>query len=585
MIATFLNEWAFVIGVIAAFGTCGLGILAPFAGTSPYWFLGAPFAGLLIVPFGANTFYSHFLISYGASAGISGACCILLSIVSCFYYRARLSISVSSMTLGALGVMVGVVVVASVAIFEGATLHEQGPALLVAWGTDHFGYSHLADWLNNRLVSQRPQWLPTAERPYDSWPAIMFGTDPRFGSFGLVAIVSSLYGTSGMFAYDVASAVAVAAAVIALAALFANSTIVFALVAIGLLVSHWVDYLHMGFLGKVLGYPAALFVTGLTLKSLSSVSLDRVMALMILASATAILHSGPTTALLAGAVLIPALGIMILLRDRSPMYDAILMCCAVILIPVIASGAQARPTYFSFPDWFFGWPYVLPRIVDIESQIGVLSGLGSTALHVVLLIASVTWAGLLGLAVRQRSLCAMGLLTGPALLLSILFVLNLPAHAFQLVGYLYPALVCAAGSLAVGPWPWKHATLALLALAIAERGPRFVGAMKEFVVNPPQSYVFSKNEFDRMAVLVGRDGVVEVDIDEPRRAIAVLVEFGRREINVQWTGRAWKTILGYRPWPAPTYPVRAGFLLTLPDTTPRGEVLHQTARYKLARVN
>jgi hypothetical protein len=582
----FLHEWLFVVGVIMVFGACGFGILAPFAEPSRYWFFGAPFAGLIIVPLGANTFYSLFVLSYQASASLAALCCVLLSLAVGLFYRARMSDGFAWSTLAALGLVGAVVAAAAVLLFEGATLYAGGPAIQTPSGTDHFGYSHLADWLNSRPVTVQPHWLPGPEQPYDGWPAVMFSIDPRFGSFGFLAIVSSLYGTSGMFTYDVASAIAVAAAILALAALFARSIAVFSLIAAGLLLCHWIDYAHIGFFGKVLGYPAAIFVAGLALGSLRSASLDRIVALIILTAAAAILHSGPATALLAGVVLVPALVALAMQGERKYLFDAVLMCGVVILVPVIASGTQARPIYFSFPDWSLEWSYVFPRILDLESQIGSVSGLGPAALQGMLAIAGLTWVGLLALAFRQRSLPAIGLLAGPALLLIVLFVLGGRAHAFQLIGYFYPALVCGAGCLAVGIWPWKQTALALLALAIAERGPRLVGAVRQFVTSPSQPFLLSKLEFDQMTAIIGPSGVVQVDIDNPQRAIAILVEFGRRGLNVQWTARAWKTILGYRPWPAPTYPVRPAFALIDPSDIARpGTVLHASARYRLVRLD
>jgi len=47
---------------------------------------------------------------------------------------------------------------------------------------------------------------------------------------------------------------------------------------------------------------------------------------------------------------------------------------------------------------------------------------------------------------------------------------------------------------------------------------------------------------------------VEVDISLPQPAIALLVELGRRNADVQWSPAAWKVILGYRKlWSPPHY--------------------------------
>ena len=206
MIIAFLSQWLYVVSLLAGFALCGFGLLYSFSGLSRYLYFAAPFIGILIVPFGANTFYSLLNISYRASAGLSVACCILYGALrfapNAGTYLADLKRSPAL----SLSVCAALTVAAAVISCQAVTLYNQAPSILYVWGTDHGSYAHLADWLNNHTVDARPQWLPTPDAPYDSWPALMFGIDPRFGSYGLLAITSTLYGTSGLFAYDLTCA-------------------------------------------------------------------------------------------------------------------------------------------------------------------------------------------------------------------------------------------------------------------------------------------------------------------------------------------------------------------------------------------
>jgi hypothetical protein len=65
-------------------------------------------------------------------------------------------------------------------------------------------------------------------------------------------------------------------------------------------------------------------------------------------------------------------------------------------------------------------------------------------------------------------------------------------------------------------------------------------------------------------------------------SIAILVEFGRRGVRLQWEPEAWHAILGYRPWPPPAY--AAPGTLRLIERTGKPEpdgVIARTQQYLL----
>ena len=81
MLNNILAESLFAISVILGFGVYGVSLLLPFADTSRFWILAAPFAGMLIVPVGANAFYSVFDIPYRRAAVIAAICCVIAGIL------------------------------------------------------------------------------------------------------------------------------------------------------------------------------------------------------------------------------------------------------------------------------------------------------------------------------------------------------------------------------------------------------------------------------------------------------------------------------------------------------------------------
>src|SRR5580658_10522423 len=81
MVEEFFIEWLFVVVVLLAAALCGAGVLTPFIKRVPFALLAAPLAGLLLVPWFANAFYSLLTLSYPISALISAGAWLALSLV------------------------------------------------------------------------------------------------------------------------------------------------------------------------------------------------------------------------------------------------------------------------------------------------------------------------------------------------------------------------------------------------------------------------------------------------------------------------------------------------------------------------
>jgi hypothetical protein len=109
---------------------------------------------------------------------------------------------------------------------------------------DVLGYAIVADWL--RLRPGDVAFLPSPDDWYGVWPQILFLGDPRFGAFNLLAVVSVCSGRSGPFAYDLASAVVLAAASLGVAALFARRRSTFGILTAAVFTGFWFDWNRAG---------------------------------------------------------------------------------------------------------------------------------------------------------------------------------------------------------------------------------------------------------------------------------------------------------------------------------------------------
>jgi hypothetical protein len=546
-VGTFTWEWAFAVGLIFAFGACGIGFLTPFVANPRVIYFSAPLVGLLVVTFGANALYTLLRFEYAYSALTAAACCLALTALR--LVMARPSLDRRTILAG----LVGLFVISAFAVVTNdfATIKLHGPAVFFMDGTDHAGYSHLADWLNLHGIGSGPAESP--DRPYESWPAYMFAYDPRFGSFGLLAIIARLHGTSGIFSYDVACAIVITATALGVAAVFGRSLGLVFFLALGLLVSHWFDYAHGGYFGKLIAYPAMLFVCGLTLNYLRSPSFEQLSMLMILSAAVGTMHSGAATTFLLAFVFGVALVAIAIWRDEhTQISTAAFLCGLVAAMPLIASGVLARPLNIGFPDYKLPWSYIVPRILDLESQGVALSGLSPAWLQAQVAVALAAWSGLLALAVHCRNACATGLLGGSAILLIGTMATGAGGVAFQLIGYFYPAVICGAVALVADGRTARAIALAVAVLTIAQRVPRFIGATDRYAFHQNEQYRFSASEIDRLADEIGSQ-TVQIDVDVPPPAILLLIELGARQLGLQWSQRGWDTVLGYRGWPLPVW--------------------------------
>jgi hypothetical protein len=568
-----MHEWFFATGVLFLAAICGAGVIAPLAARLPFALLAAPLAGILIVPMGANALYVLLAASYLK--------CAIFSAVLCAIWTGAMFGTIRHFrAVYWLPIAVPIVAVLAVLLMDGATLGAGGPAIAFIDGQDQAGYAQLADWLNSHTIQQQPR--AEADRPYEFWPAEMFRRDPRFGSFGLLAILSTLHGTSGIFTYDIAAAVVLAAGCLALAAVYGGSWRVVLLLVLGFLTSQWFDDAHMGYFGKLIAYPSALFLAGLALNCLPAPTAGEIFCLAIIAAGVGIMHAGMATSLLIAFLFLPALA-MWAFSERAMVQRSLPICGLVLLVPAAASGLLSRLSAISYHGTTLveRWWFILPRVFDLESHADI-SGLPPGLLDCFIVLSAGIAILSLAIAIRRRAAAAVGLLLGPLLLFVAFYCLHNRNAGFQLVGWIYPATLCGIGLLLSATPPAKksrrHLLVFLLIISIGLRLPRAWGAVNRYSADPQENSIYTASEMDRIADEVGSKPVL-IEVDEPVPALLLLIETGRRKMNVQWSPIAWDIVV-YRSWPWQPSPTPADAVIRLSrqrvaghqfDVLPKGE--------------
>lgn len=584
-LGVFVANVGFIFAAVVVMAVCGWVVIAPFRERLRYPLLVAPMAGLLCVLLVTMGLYVQAKLSLPVAGAWAIAAMLAASAVSCFMYPPDIRIN---------RILIGLVVVIilsgfSVSCVMKSTVRAGGPALVYLDGTDHLGYTHLGDWLNNHRITNPP--VLNQAQPYASWPVQMFQNDPRFGSFAYMALVSAAAKEPGMFTYDIATALIHVIAVLAVAGVFARSPLTLGFLMVGLFTSHWFDYGRTGYLGKNFGYPATFTVVALTLVALaeSEIRISRVIALALLSAAAAFTYSGMVTAFFLGVIG----GCFFLMQaiagwgsDRRLWLQEWMQKAAVLgmigAAAILASGTIARPLALGPPDWGVSWSYIFPRIAELESQGIRLSGFGSEMLLIATGFTFVVWIFLAIMAVVWRVSAAVAVLIGPFCLLIILRMLDATAVAFQLIGTFYPLALVGVALLfdvkreekapapagrAAGTPRMAWVVLGLAVVVVGLHQFRFFGGLARYGGREtPPSALYTKAEIESLAALVGRDRV-EVDLSIPQAAIVLLVELDRRGVKLQWSPTAWKTVVGYRgEWSPPSYPDPGKWRIIPPDT-------------------
>jgi hypothetical protein len=220
-----------MVGCICLFFVCGFGVVAPLRSQIAFPTAASVFAGALALSSAVLTVHVATQMKFSSAIWIAAAGLIGLSAVMCRGGAFRILVGREFVTTAAtLAVLVG----AACFVYLGRESQFSSPALVFFAGSDHFGYAHMADWLNGAPGNVGEA---SPANPWDSWVYYMVTFDPRFGSISFVAIVSALTGRSGMFSYNLSCALVMVTASVGLAGIFSRSLTGFVIVAVGVVVS------------------------------------------------------------------------------------------------------------------------------------------------------------------------------------------------------------------------------------------------------------------------------------------------------------------------------------------------------------
>lgn len=590
----FLREALLNAAMLAALGLIGGFLILPFHGRLRYPVLTAPLAGLLAMALGMATLYAVSNRSLATCATATAVACAGATVAGLLIVRPKSR----RQDWRALLTTIVVIVSAATLLTEATSIRDRSPALLYMDGRDQVAYAQMADWLSSHTVQQAPSYA--ADVPYEAYPSWLLRYDPRFGSYFTLALVAIVRRLPAVFSFDIACAVALSAGIMGVAGAFARSRLSLTILLAGLLTCHWYDYSRGSFLGKLLAFPASLFLVGLFLETPEVPSAFPLAALVVLTAATALMHSGLATALFLAETLGGYFVCRFLLsrdipwRERAAqLTNGFASLIALLVVAVVTTGILARPIYVDFPDWKLPWIYVIPRVLDLENLNPAAVIFRRKAILLLVAAALATWAFVSLAAIKMRSPKAAGLVFGPAVLLLAMLLLGSRAAAFQMIGTFYPFMICSLALLvsdissfpAIGERSRPHKlSIGLAALAIvciSLRVPRFVGAACRYAGRKvPAECNYSKKDIDQLADKIASRPVA-VNVTGVNRTYFVLVELGRRGIPLQWSPQAWNDLLGENTgWPAPTYIAPAPLELTAPSPTP-GNVIDKTSQYQL----
>jgi hypothetical protein len=597
-IVSILHSLITVVVGLLAFGAAGLAA-SSFLPDRRFSIMAAPFFGIALWSLAALALYvgcpPGFTLAFDHAGLLALAGLAILGLLLVPADRASLDAARRFLIVVAIfGAFVGPVVMI-------ASLVRGEPALLYIDGADHPAYSTMADWFR----SHPPQMVidgavgpafndPT--NPYISGNHLQFETDPRGGAFAYMALVSMLSAqAAALFSFDTAVAISLIAACLGCAALFSRSWMAFLCLATALLTTLWYDYGHMGFFGKFLSYPLALFSFGVFVSFYrSKPGPGEALVLAMLAAGAGMMHSATVYGLMFTCLAAPFLLAEAVLGRRPPKVAGCALAAFPPLVALVASGTLARPfNPLFYPNYNPGWERIAYLVTDLNSLFPDVSLVPRYVLVALFLFCMVAWGTLVLSAFIRRNTGALALLCGPPALVLVLVVCRQPASIVQLAGFPYPAVLCGGFLLAQeyqgggqARTRLQHLVVTVVVALVLMHIPRTIGSVLHYTRDADRRQMFSVGDFDRLHAAIG-DQEVYIDIrgGNARTIFPVAAEFGRRNIKMAWSPESWFVAGSFRGAPVPPI-VKMPDLRLIDVTQPEGaqeRVVVETPRYKLLR--
>lgn len=570
----FLSDTIFTLTVFTIYGFIGGFSLIPFRHQIRYPILAAPMAGMLLWAMGVFIIYSFAGLSVETAAIITGIIYTTITIASLIYLKPTIYWH------DVFFISILVVIMAAICTYLSnfTSIKFGHTGFLFREGSDHLGYAIMADWLNAHLVKQLPIVNPSV--PYQSFPALLAGNDheilindPRFGSFFSLAIISLLFGQSSTFSYDIACGIILLTSYLGISTLYSRTPKILVLLLLSFFTSFWFVLSRTGYFGKIMGFPSIIFILGFYFLQQDHDDATKenkfcFIVTLALTFAAAMVYPGFVLA----AFLIIVGGLFLVFKSIDigrnlnhikliKLRDDAGLLFVMILIAFAAPGLLSVPRYFlplgmEFP---LSWYQVFLTQLDLRplAYDEILTWY-TPYVSTLFLIGSVLIITLsLFITLIKRNIIASTLLGSVIIFLILPYLLGDKWLAYELTASIYPLSVCGCawylGELELFIKNKNLTSLFILTmmLAIGIRIPSFIESIHRYVAyGVPPSMQYSKKELDYLADKINTAPVL-VDIPNVMFALPILVEFGRRDMNLQWTPNSWKAILGYRNWQAP----------------------------------
>lgn len=526
-------------------GACGWWLVAPWTNQVPRAKLIAPFAGAIMLPAATLLLYAVTGLAFVWSAAVATVALLTATALTRPWPR-----------LGPHDVLVLVITMTAASFIVSPVSFEAGqPAMLFLRGTDQAGYAQLADWLLQHTVHDAP--MASSAQPLESWPAVMFASDPRFGSFAMLALVTLLRGGPALFSYDPAQALLLASAVLAITGAFAPGRLTGLILGVALLTGVWLDLGSSGYIGKLFGYPAALLLGGL-LAGADRCPPERRLgysaAVVLFALAAASTYPGHVLALLAGAIGMTGTLAATWYDERGDWRRrfSLHLTFVTMMASIFASGIVARPLQPGYPKWTGSWSDALAIAMGTQSSSlqNLLPDSLCRAAGVACLVAGLV---LVILANRNRNPVAFGLAAASVGLSAVLLAMGRTTSLPQLVGFAGPALLSAATLLGATSRNRAQRMLAasIFTVLIATTAQTSLATVRAlWPSRDTDIYVLRKDEIEGMiARLAGQE--VILDVAKPVQWSLAFMLLASEHMKLSYSGASWNALFGYRDWPAP----------------------------------
>lgn len=458
----------------------------------------------------------------------------------------------------------------SVWVVEGTALRQREPTILLAAGSDMFGYSHMGDWM-----LRHPHEMPVAspERPYESYLEYLVNDDnTRPGAFLLAAVTAWCRGTTTLFSLDFATGVAWSAALLGFAAAFARRPLLFLTLLAAAALSVWLRNARTGYFGKTLAYPGCLLLAHVFIQTWRTNTPLRLASCLVLGWGFGLCH---TPSLLAASVGLVCMGIAIVrvlswMLDRAgrrqpsdiepetgPLWAGLALAAALVLPlgivfwhHLISVSKQTVLAFAAPSDLVFAEALDLGTLWDPAA---VTERTRQYLLGAALAFALVCFV----FALAVRAATAAGMILSSTVPLAC-WCTGRIWSVYQTQGLIYPLTLAGAALLlqhaAVRRSRWfRFAGVCLLLGLAGVRLPQFHRTVQVCSHCTRKTTPFIAQS--QVAAFLDRIGQGTVDVChyDGRVCLTLLLELGARGIPFQFREPAWTTILAYRHWQVPEY--------------------------------